>query len=84
MNQIDAYAEARDLPDQLRQELCSYYQDVWVAYEGQTSHIVLQEIITHHDAGGLEPLPFILKHRIERQHPSVLYQINWKSSGGEA
>ncbi len=37
MNEIDAYAEARDLPECLRKELTRYYQDVWVAYEGTAS-----------------------------------------------
>lgn len=34
MNTVDAYAEARELPDVLRQEMCIYYQDVWVSHDG--------------------------------------------------
>lgn len=34
MNTVDAYAEARELPDILRQEMCIYYQDVWVSHDG--------------------------------------------------
>ena len=35
MNEVDAYAEARELPELLRQELCSYYQNVWFSYQGR-------------------------------------------------
>jgi hypothetical protein len=35
MNEIGAFSEARQLPEQLRHELTGYYQDIWVAFEGQ-------------------------------------------------
>ena len=35
MNEVDAFASARNLPDELRNALASYYNDAWMAHEGK-------------------------------------------------
>lgn len=37
MNEVDAFAAARGLPDELRTALASYYNDAWMAHEGETA-----------------------------------------------
>jgi hypothetical protein len=34
MNEIDAYAHARNLPEPLRHDLATYFKDAWWAFEG--------------------------------------------------
>ncbi len=35
MNEVDAFASARNLPDELRNALANYYNDAWMAHEGK-------------------------------------------------
>ena len=37
MNEVDTFAAARGLPDELRSALASYYNDAWMAHEGKTA-----------------------------------------------
>ncbi|BDA43662.1 Potassium voltage-gated channel subfamily H member 7 [Coccomyxa sp. Obi] len=47
MNEVDAYAEARKLPEVLRQELFNYYQDVWFSYQEVHEAEILKELPVH-------------------------------------
>ncbi len=35
MNQVDTFAAARDLPEDLREALANYFNDAWMAHEGE-------------------------------------------------
>ena len=35
MNEVDTFATARGLPEQLRHALSDYYNDAWMAHEGE-------------------------------------------------
>ncbi len=72
MNTVDVYCEARELPDTLRQEMYSYYQDVWVSYDGQStcpsqSHSLTKDAcwIAHRPSGCRKRTP--LKPRCARE-----------------
>ena len=44
MNEVDSFAAARDLPDDLRTALADYYNDAWMAHEGKPGpHLITIE-----------------------------------------
>lgn len=40
MNEVDTFATARGLPEELRHALCSYFNDAWMAHEGMHSSLI--------------------------------------------
>ncbi|CAL5221214.1 g3363 [Coccomyxa viridis] len=44
MNEVDAFASARNLPDELRNSLANYYNDAWTAHEEVHDDELLKEL----------------------------------------
>ena len=42
MNEVDTFATARGLPEQLRHALSDYYNDAWMAHEGEQWPLLLR------------------------------------------